>query len=232
MKIRSILSSITPHYSKRFLQNLLSKYKYCVSIGRGSHAHHTQFGKYCSIGTDTQVVSSKVGRSTYIANNANICFAKIGRFCAFGDNVRICLGNHPTKEIVSIHPAFYSCNGMGTPPYCKEEIFPGHKYIDQESRYVAKIGNDVWVGNDVRILDGVTIGDGAIVGLGSIVTKDVAPYSIVAGSPAKEIGKRFDEKTVAFLLGYKWWNKDEAWLRENATLFHSVDEFVEKLALK
>ena len=230
MTCRGIFRNLLPNALKRCVQTLWTKYKYGVQIGRGSHAHRTQFGKYCSIGTDTRIISSSVGRSSYIANNSNICFAKIGKFCAIGDNVRICLGNHPVKEIVSIHPAFYSRNGMGGPPYCKEEIFSGHKYLDSESNYVAQVGNDVWIGTDVRILDGITIGDGAVVGLGSIVTKDVAPYSIVVGSPAREIGKRFDEKTVDFLLDYKWWNKDEAWLRENSSLFHSVGDFVAQLS--
>tara|TARA_Y100001934_G_C12315859_1_gene757433 strand:- start:662 stop:1360 length:699 start_codon:yes stop_codon:yes gene_type:complete len=232
MNLRTFLGKLFPYHLKRIIQNVASRYRYGVSIARGAHSHKTQFGKYCSIGTNSQIFSSSVGRSTYVANDTSICFAEIGKFCAIGDNVRICLGNHPTMEIVSIHPAFYSKNGMGTPPYCKKEIFPGHKYVDSGLKYVVQIGNDVWIGNDVRILDGITIGDGAIVGLGSIVTKDVAPFSIVAGSPAKEIGKRFDEKTVDCLRGYKWWNKDEAWLRENAALFRSVDEFVENLGLE
>ena len=82
------------------------------------------------------------------------------------------------------------------------------------------------------LLDGITIGDGAIVGIGSIVTKDIAPYSIVAGVPAKEIGKRFDQEKVDFLLSYEWWKKDEDWIRENSSLFRSVGDFVTNLSLK
>lgn len=69
------------------------------------------------------------------------------------------------------------------------------------------IGNDVWIGQNVTILPGVHIGDGAIVGLNSVVASDVAPYTIVAGNPAKPIRKRFDDELIALLIRLQWWNK-------------------------
>ena len=69
------------------------------------------------------------------------------------------------------------------------------------------VGNDVWIGQNVTILPGVHIGDGAIIGLNSVVTKDVPPYTIVAGNPAKIVRKRFDDELIDLLLKLKWWNK-------------------------
>ena len=81
------------------------------------------------------------------------------------------------------------------------------------------IGNDVWIGNHVKILDGVRIADGAVVGAGAVVTKDLPPYSISAGVPARVMKYRFDEETVERLLDLKWWEKDENWIKEH------IDEF-------
>ena len=68
------------------------------------------------------------------------------------------------------------------------------------------IGNDVWIGQDVTILPGVCIGDGAIIGMNSLVASDVPPYTIVAGNPAKEIRKRFDDELIELMLKFQWWN--------------------------
>lgn len=74
------------------------------------------------------------------------------------------------------------------------------------------LGNDVWLGQHVTIMPGITIGDGAIVASNSTVVKDIEPYTIVGGNPAKTVKKRFDEETIALLLELKWWDQDEEWL--------------------
>jgi len=88
------------------------------------------------------------------------------------------------------------------------------------------IGNDVWIGNDVTIMGGVKIGDGSIIGTKALVTKDVEPYSIVGGVPAKRIKSRFNNEEVNFLLNIKWWNKGEKWITENIELFSSISNFI------
>lgn len=87
------------------------------------------------------------------------------------------------------------------------------------------IGNDVWIGYEAVILSGVTIGDGAIIGACALVTKDVAPYTIVGGVPAKPIRRRFDEDTIAALQNLQWWNWPESIIREhlNAIQFGDVN---------
>ncbi|MBQ9360106.1 MAG: CatB-related O-acetyltransferase [Lachnospiraceae bacterium] len=93
-----------------------------------------------------------------------------------------------------------------------------------ESR--TQIGSDVWLGNGVRIMGGVRIGDGAVVGAGALVTKDIPPYSINVGVPAKTIKYRFTEDQIEKLLADKWWEKDEGWIRKNIDRFADIEDFL------
>ena len=89
-----------------------------------------------------------------------------------------------------------------------------------------EIGNDVWIGDDVTILGGVTIGDGAVVGTSALVTKDVPPYSIVGGVPAKVIRMRFEQETINRLLDIKWWNWDISKIKQESCEFDDVEKFI------
>ena len=91
--------------------------------------------------------------------------------------------------------------------------------------FFCKIGNDVWIGEDVKILGGVTIGDGALVAAGAVVIRDVPPYTIVGGVPAKVIKSRFEPSQVEFLLKFQWWNKDEDWIKNNVEKFQDITQF-------
>ncbi len=217
---------LLPSIVKKKLQNIYSIYKYNVKIGRGGYAHKVKFEENCKVGSFSQLTASSMGRSSYIGGNSIICYAEIGRYCAIGDFVRICLGNHPSSKIVSIHPCFYSLNGNTTESYVNEQLFQEHKFIDPDEQYVCRVGNDVWIGNNVTIFDGVTIGNGAIIGAGAVVTRDVEPYSIVAGVPAKIINYRFTDEQIIFLNRFKWWERDEEWLRENASFFVDINKMI------
>lgn len=121
----------------------------------------------------------------------------IGKFCQIATNVRFIMNgaNHPM-------------NGFSTYPF---KVFGGEwskSSLTPQIKGDITIGNDVWIGNSATIMHGVKIGDGAIIGAGSLVTKDVEPYTIVGGNPAKEIRKRFDEETIQLLLAVKWWDWD------------------------
>lgn len=94
-----------------------------------------------------------------------------------------------------------------------------------EDKYPVVIGNDCWIGQRVSIISGATIHDGAVVLAGAIVTKDVPPYAIVGGVPAKVIGYRYDDETIQFLLKVKWWNKPVQLLKENWELFSDLNKF-------
>ena len=90
----------------------------------------------------------------------------------------------------------------------------------------------MWIGNNAIIKYGIKIGDGAIIGSGAMVTKDVEPYSIVGGVPAKIIKYRFTQEQIEFLLNFKWWDKDLDWLKKNKHLFENFGEFEKEFAKK
>ncbi len=90
------------------------------------------------------------------------------------------------------------------------------------------IGNDVWIGANAIILPGVNIGDGAVIGAGTVVTKDVPPYAIVGGNPARVIKYRFDENTINTLLKIKWWDFPYQTIIDNIDQFYSVDKFIDR----
>ncbi|TSD65883.1 CatB-related O-acetyltransferase [Inquilinus sp. KBS0705] len=130
-----------------------------------------------------------IGSYTYIGSNTYITKAIIGRYCSIGNNVSIGPGEHDLNKI-STSAWFYQS------PY------------DTLTQKECVIGNDVWIGVDCIIKRGVTISDGAVIGANSVVTKDVPPYAIVVGSPAKVLKYRFDDKGVHVLMASGWWNYD------------------------
>ncbi len=163
--------------------------------------------------------SGFLGFGSYIGKNCNIS-AKIGRYCSIASDIKVVSGTHPTKDFVSTHPAFFSTKKQAGFTYVGKDMFVENKFA--EGSYSVVIGNDVWIGQGVILLSGVTVGDGAIIATGAVVIKDVEPYSIVGGVPAKEIRKRFDDEEIKFLLDLKWWDKPEKWIRENAEKFSNI----------
>ncbi len=91
------------------------------------------------------------------------------------------------------------------------------------------IGNDVWIGENVTIIGGAKIGDGAIIGSNAVVTKDIEPYSINVGIPARKIKYRFQDNEINYLEKIKWWDKPQKWIQENARLFRDIKVFKEKI---
>lgn len=124
---------------------------------------------------------------------------KIGKFCSISSNVTIFLGGNHTIYNVSTYP-FGIIN---------QDKFKSDRKNIVEKGSDTIIGNDVWIGHGVTILSGVTIGDGAIIAANSNVTKDVDPYSIVGGNPARFIKKRFTDEQISKLLEISWWNLEE-----------------------
>lgn len=184
-------------------------------LGLGSTIRNTNFGFNNFIGENSYVINSSIGDYSYTNSNVIIRNTKIGKFCSIASGVKIVLGHHPTN-LISLHPTFYANNK----PY---ETFSDKTYFKEY--YEVDIGNDVWIGEDVIIPGGVTIGDGAIIGARALVTKDIEPYSIVGGVPAKHIRYRYDDAKVKILLDYKWWDKDRSWLKENFKKFHDSETF-------
>ena len=138
-----------------------------------------------------------LGDYSYIAKNSSINNCEIGKFCSIGPNICCGMGIHPINGI-STSPMFYSTAKQNGITLCKSNRIEEFKKT--------RIGNDVYIGTNVTLLDGITIGDGAVIGAGAVVTKDIPPYAVVAGVPAKIIKYRFEDKTVSALLDRKWWD--------------------------
>lgn len=128
----------------------------------------------------------------------NVDKLKIGKFCSIGSGATfIMAGNQGHRfDWITTYPFFYT-------PDLNENSRDGW-----QKKGDTIVGNDVWIGSEVIIMPGINIGDGAVIGTRSVVTKDVEPYSIVAGNPTKFIKKRFSEEEISMLLEIKWWNKD------------------------
>lgn len=160
-----------------------------------------------------KVLSSKIGRYTYIGSGSWVTCATVGNYCSISSGVTIGLAGH-------------SLNYLSTSPIFTEKYNgTGSSWIDcdfvEHKLKLTTVGNDVWIGTNVLIKDGITIGDGAIVGAGAVVTKDVPPYSIVAGVPARVVRMRFSDEVIAGLLDLKWWNCEDELLREKIALFQT-----------
>lgn len=181
------------------------------------------------IDENTKIYKTYIGYGSVIGPNANIDNTVVGKYCSIGPNVKIIRGMHPTSVFVSTSNLFYSKKKPRGFTYVNRDKFEEYKYADEVNKKSVIIGNDVWIGNNAMIMEGVTIGDGAIVAAGAIVTKNVEPYSIVAGVPAKVIRYRFDKEEISFLLNLKWWDKGEEWIKQYANEFDSIDRFIKKL---
>lgn len=163
--------------------------------------------------------NTTLGRMTYVAEVSRIGFADIGAFGSIGPNVLLGgLGSHPVDRL-STHPAFYSARLQAGDTFSQIDI------IEELPR--VSVGNDVWIGAGSIVLDGVSIGDGAIIAAGAVVNKDVPPYAIVGGVPARIIRYRFDEETIDALLEWRWWELDNNQLQTLAPGFMNRDWHVE-----
>jgi len=221
MKYLKLLLNPSRLYS--FFKKSLMEYSYrdkSLKLNLFVSIQNTEFGFHNYIGQNVSINNSSLGDYSYVNSNSKILNASIGKFCSIGMNVQIGLGKHPVN-FVSTHPSFYSNN--------KEFVTFSDKMYFQEFENII-IENDVWIGNNAIILDGVKIGNGSVVAAGAIVTKDVLPYSIVGGNPAKFLKYRFNEGQIEKLMHSQWWNKNMEWLEANYIHFHNIDLFLEKLS--
>lgn len=199
-----------------------------VYFGRGSKSINSIFEGRNAVFANTCVSNCFIGLGTYINSDTHLFCTKIGRFCSIADHVRTGFGTHPTNTFVSTFPSFYYDTKNIPFSFMKNKapLYSIWRYVDDKKRYVVEIGNDVWIGSHVLIMDGVKIGDGAVIAAGAVVTKDVEPYSIVGGVPAKHIKYRFNKEQISSLLKMKWWNKDWEWIKNNYASFSNINSFL------
>lgn len=173
-------------------------------------------GRCCEILGNSYVEYSTLGDFSYLGPGCNVADAEIGRFCAIAAEVRIGAPNHPLDR-----PSLHRFT------YCPEYYIPGaerdHAFFGERRSDRVRIGHDVWMGHRVIVLPGVTVGDGAVLAAGAVVTRDVAPYTIVGGVPARPIRERFSRDIAARLARIAWWNWPAETIWERLAEFQSGD---------
>ncbi|WP_313527186.1 DapH/DapD/GlmU-related protein [Anaerotignum sp.] len=178
-------------------------------------------GEYTEVKSYSELFDVNMGDFSYCAGYNQIYYATIGKFCSIATNVRINPGNHPTYSRIAQHHFTY-----------RRELFGFGKdddaFFNWRKEQPVVIGNDVWIGHNAIIMPGVTIGNGAVIGSGAVVTKDVLPYSIVVGVPARQIKMRFSDDMIQKIEKTNWWNWDYETIKNRIDDFSDMCSFIEK----
>jgi len=187
-------------------------------IIRGKAIYNSNIDSTTKVNSGSSIVNSSIGRYNNIGYDNEFNNVEMGSFCSCSDHVFIGGDEHPL-EWVSTSPVFEGIKHSG----------PKRKFASFEVPAPPRtiIGNDVWIAHGVCIKAGVKIGTGAAIGTGAVVTKDVPPYAIVAGVPAKIIRFRFDDSTINALLDSKWWELSDEQLDLVGNFVKNPLEFID-----
>lgn len=186
---------------------------------RGSAIVNSSIHPTSKVEAGCQIINTVMNKYSFCGYDCKIINCTIGAFCSIADGVIIGGARHPI-EWVSTSPVFYSG---------KDSVKKKFSEYERSKDKSTIIGNDVWIGDRAIIKAGVHIADGAVIGMGSVVTKDVAPYEIWAGNPARLIRKRFEEKIINQLENSNWFVYDDTEISDLAEYIRNPEEFVKKL---
>lgn len=181
------------------------------TIGDNSSLLNTHVCEGVIINRNCAIADSEIGFGSYLNQNDVVKNARIGKFCCISWNVTIYGESKHNYHAPSMYTSYHWKHIFG-------ESVGGGECVGKTT-----IGNDVWIGNGAIIINGVTVGDGAVIGAGAVVTKDVGPYIVVAGVPARPIRKRFDDETVHQLLKIQWWNWPLEIIKEHEALIRKEE---------
>jgi phosphonate metabolism protein (transferase hexapeptide repeat family) len=180
-------------------------------------------GPWTWIGGGSSIVESTFGDYSYTAGDVSIIYSEVGKFCSIASHARLNPGNHPMERVTQHHMTY-------------RRVQYGFDDTDDESFFnwrradKVTVGHDVWIGHGAILLPGVTVGTGAVVGAGAVVTKDIEPYTIVVGVPAKPIRRRFAPEVAGQLMAIAWWDWPRELLEERFTDFNDLELFLRKYA--
>jgi phosphonate metabolism protein (transferase hexapeptide repeat family) len=165
-----------------------------------------RLGAYCEVGARTQLLEVTLGDYSYIVNDSDAAYATIGKFCSIAAMTRINPGNHPMERASQSHFT-YRASAYFAGEADEAEFFAWRR------AHPVSIGHDVWIGHGAIVLPGRRIGSGAVIAAGAVVTRDVAPYAIVAGNPARPFRQRFPDAIAERLQRLAWWDWSHERLR-------------------
>ena len=182
-----------------------------------------EIGRRCEILANTRVEYASLGDYSYLGENCDVAGAVIGKFTAIANAVRIGAPNHP-MERPSQHRFTYC------PEYYEASATRDRDFFAERRAAKVMIGNDCWIGHGAIILPSVTVGDGAVIAAGAVVSRNVAPYSVVGGVPARVIRKRFSDAVAERLRRIAWWDwPDEViFARLGDFQSESIEQFCER----
>ncbi len=185
----------------------------------------SQLGAWTAVGARTTIAESVMGDYSYVVNDSSIIYTTMGKFCSIAAHTRLNPGNHPLSRAALHHFTYRSLS------YQLGEDDDAEFFAWRRSHAVT-LGHDVWIGHGAVVLPGVTIGTGAAVGAGAVVSRDVEPFAVVSGFPARLLRWRFDEPVREKLLALAWWNWSREGLRLALADFRRLraEELVEKYA--
>ena len=189
-------------------------------VDPSARVKETTLGKYTEVGAGVRLQEVHLDDYSYIVDRSDVMSSDIGKFVNIASDVRINPGNHP-MEWVSQHHFLYRLKQYG---FGEEDNKP---FFNWRRLQRVIIGHDVWIGHKAIILPGVTIGNGAVVAAGAVVSRDVKPYTVVGGVPAKPLRSRFPEAIWRCLEEIEWWHWDHQTIKERVDDFYDIRRFLD-----
>jgi phosphonate metabolim protein, transferase hexapeptide repeat family len=182
----------------------------------------SELGRWTEVRHGARLNRSVLGDYTYLMERVQLDFTTIGKFGNIASDARLGPTNHPIDRPSAHHFTYRSAM------YDLGEDDPS--VFEWRADQPVEVGHDVWIGHGAVVLPGVEIGTGAVIGAGSVVTRDVEPYTVVAGVPAALIRRRFDPETAARIKATEWWEWDHEVLADRLTAFRDLESFLNQYA--
>lgn len=192
-------------------------------IHDGCHIQNAQFGRYVEIGAQTVILNSEFGDYSYCTQRCDFANASVGKFANIASCVRVGATDHPMEK-ASLHHFLYRSASYW------DDVEDDAAWFEKRAARRVTIGHDTWIGHNAQVKPEVTVGHGAVVASGAVVTKDVPPYTIVAGVPARPLRRRLPEPVADRLMALAWWDWDHDRLRASLDDFRALEAeaFLEK----